>query len=883
MTTITLLIFDAESTVSRSIVEVLEDWSACGWVERIAFLSIQEIDRRGLAIGQIIVRVPAQMESSGGFKRLSRIAEGINIRLLALDPVGSDQTWVTRRQILHHACKLVYDQFVEPRRVGAIDLMVPWHGGHWDPGMMAWPGWDVLIASPQESSTPQESGFDLFIDPEDPAEVMTLAAHAAAFTATASALWTGIEGAPFDHTQEQDDIRLGRSFHVRLDATEKGEVLRASFMSHSSQRNPEAILIDSTPQITGRVGELAGLITLAPEPKFPPMPGKQTINWRTAIKLFFRFMLGALISAPKDIAESITYKVKSLSAQVLTSAIYGQGSSMQIEVGGITAQNQDPGSHTSDESLGGALEKLATMGLPIPDPQPATVQAPFWGGVFQTAFAFVSGASQASARALEEEGATRYLPLERVIPMHMIWSAQDGVTLANGASECPLYDPIECQRALHGLNEIAQEDNTVDRLDISRNAQSLESATRPWESSLFGEVGLMLARQIDRHQARIKSLIDSAPQDVVRKDEETARIGRSLASFSRLVTTSSILIAATFGILSLKGFPFLSPWLWAPVLFTSWFMMLLVRWVSVQKKIYEVIHRAEKADYAATRLALELPVRIENLRRFHRLYDQYLVWVRLAGVFLREPFGRQKDSAHQIPVLRGSVPQTVQTGSFIANDRTDAIRTASRFASTKKQIQSLWETFVHESFEQLKVDLDFRAVEPEDVFTLPATKGAGGVFQQWLQVAESIDRGLSALPDELAGRLDRTHLADTVQKLDKGDRSDFDALFVARTNKGQYEDLQDSASWANPADFSRQAFSTQGLNEGLIRPDPEVRSSSNAQDALESGFGLGHVSSILITSRNLSFSDLDLKRPDSHRGDVDSDDTGDEASYISIF
>lgn len=887
MATHTLLIFDAESAVSRGIVDVLEDWSACGWVERVSFLSIQEIDRRDLAVGQNMVRVPAQMDSPSRFRPLAKVAEGIDIRILALDPVGTDATWVNRREKLHLACKLVFDQFVEPRRVGAIDLIVPWHGGHWDPRMMAWPGWDVLIASPQESSTPQESGFDLFVDPDDAAQIMSLAAHAAAFAATASALWTGIEGAPFDHTHEQDDIRLGRSFHVRLDASEKGDVLRGAFMSHGSLRSPEAILIESTPQIAGRVKELAGLVALAPEPKYPSPPGKQTINWRTAVKLFLSYMLGALIRAPKNIADAVTYKVRMLSAQVLTSAIYGQGSGMQIEVGGVTVPHADPTSVTSEESLGGALEQLSAMGLPIPDPQPATVQAPFWNGVFETAFAFVTGTSQASTRVLEEEGTARYLLIDRVVPQQMVWRAQDGMTLVNGASECPLYDPMECQRALQGLREISEQEDSIDRLDINRNAQSLESATKAWNSSYFGEIGLTLARAIDRHQARIKSLVDSAPQGVARNDDETERIGRSLASFSRLLTTSCLLIAATFGILNFAGFPFVSPMLWAPVVFVTWFMMLLVRWVSVQKKIYELIHRAEKADYSATRLALELPVRIENLRRFHRLYDQYLVWVRLAAVFLREPFGRQEESVHQIPVLQGNVPEAVQTGSFAAHDRTDAIRTASKFSSAKKQLHGLWETFVHESFEQLKTDLDFRAVEPEDVFTLPATKGTGGVFQQWLQMAESVEGDSTHMPQDLASRLDRKHLAATVHRLDKSERSDFDALFVARTNKGTYEDLQDAAARSNPADFSRLAFSTRGLTNGFIQPDPDVRASSNAQDALESGFGLGHVSSILVISRNLSFSDLELKRSESHRllrdGEVSSDDSGDDATFVSMF
>ncbi len=863
MSVLTLVVHDPLDPVSQLTVGLLADWSAAGWLEGYALLSVAEIHRRGEALGQNLVVVPPSPSAPQQVVALSRLVEGRPVRVVVLDPIGWDATWLDARTQRHLAGKLLFDRL--PRRVGAMDVLITWHGGHWDPTLPAWPGWDTLIAAPQEGESPANAGFDLHCRPDDPARIQEVAAHAAAFTATVAALWVGVGATPWDHTHTRDDVLMARAFHVRLDGSEVLDLVWDAALSPAALRAPGTVPASRSAAFAGRIQDLRDRLSLEPPPRVARASEAEEVGALAAITMFFSFLWRALVMAPSELSKVLMHRGKSTAAGRLTNAIFGQASSKRVTVAGIPARS---GSRealrwatASEESIEHILDQLRRLDLELAPTSPPSGQESFWRATIDTVLALASGERQRGIEPVVDEGVPRWYPIDQLAPSRVqTWRPVNGITLATVTDELAVNDLRRCDDALAELGELSRVEG-LGSDDVERNRRDLQRAAQHWRASFLGSVGEMLVGEINQFRDRVQERMDQLSQASAPPTREAEDLAGELSHFTKVATLVALGVGAVLGLLDWIDVLPWSAWWWVPTLVLVWFLTLVGKYLSVQRRVFQLIHRARDEESLVARLEREIPVLIENLHRLHRVYSQYLAWSRLLPVFLNEPFGRARSTAPRVTRLVGNVPPSVTFGRYEPRDREAARDEVSSLAwSRRTTVGRAWSDFLGESFAVLAKRPEFLAQVPEDVCALEDVR-----LQLWLAAISEPDEFGLRLATPVAEGLILRHTADLIERsghasLDALIRGAFDVVSV----EGRV--LPDvGRSGQPPADFSTSAFSLRGLGRELTRAEEDLAARmAGSGDLLDPRHVLDEVTSILISTRPLTMADVDLKQD---RGD----------------
>ena len=856
MEPLTVVVHDSDDPFSAGTVQLLSDWSAAGWLGEFALVSVSEVLARGAALAQDRVVLPPTPGRPPVVRQLGRILDGRPLRIAVLDPVGSDASWVVARERRHEAGRLLYDR--SSSRVGALDLVIGWHGGHWDPALSTWPGWDTLIAAPQEAYSPAERGLDLHCDPEDPEQVLAVAAHAAAFVATVAALWVGVERSTWDHSDGTDDVRMARAFHIRLDGRPVRELLRDAALSPTSVRAPDAIAAAGTGDFPGLVNGLSKRLVLEPRPPAPAAVPAQRVGARRAIGMLFSFLWQSLLMAPRELSQTILGRMRSRSASRLTNMIFGLDSSKQVTVAGMGAGENTAAAvrlaSSSEERLSEILAEMRRLDPSIAPSAVGSSQEVFWRATVDTVLALVGGERRNEVLPVTDEGVVRFFTAEQVAPASTLtWRPDDGVAPPGVSGEVPVHDVLACDDALLELGSLGALDGHW-RDEVERNRRDLSRVSQQWRSSFLGQVGLMLSGEMRRYRGLLSERLDQLRAMEEPPNDEAEDLAARLVRFSRITTLVAVAIGALIAVLDATNVVDWKVWAWLPLLILSWLTSLVIGYLGVQHQIFKLVHSAQEQESRTRGIEREIPTLIENLRRLRRTYDQYLVWARILPAFLHEPFGRATEHPSQVSRMAGQVPPCVISGRYQVRDPRAATQQLSALVrDVRTTSASAWGGFLTSVFERLADERpEFQNLVKEDVYGLEDQR-----LSSVLDVAIRTEADGDVLADELAEQLARTQSRAVLERSDPARvRAVIDECFVVRSVEGRT--ISGPGTLTEFAPFRAEAFSLAGLDHELTVPDPTLTRRVDSGPAGVEGV-LDEVASLLVATRPLAPADLALR------------------------
>lgn len=876
MTTTTLIIFDHEDPIAAEVAAVLSDWSASGWVSSFAFVSVAEVLMRGPDSANVVTTRPPTATSAARTQRIIDIMDDPDVRLVMLDPVGSSIEWVTARERLHSAAHRLTEALKQ--RLGAIDLLIAWHGGAWTDDLRAWPGWDTLVAAPETAPTITNPGLPIFSDTTDPAAVADLAAHAAAFAASVVGLWTGANTSPFDDTDLTDDIRLGRSNHRRMDASAIADRVREAVLNIRTLRDPKALATSSSEELDRRVRELRGMINLAEPPKMPARPKQTEISLGKLLKMFFSFMFTAMLRAPGDAVKGLVHRTKAGVAATMQRSLLGAESGLILNVGGVTAEDGGQQALHREEGLERVAQAVSQLpGVTMPGGGAAVSQRHFWSSTFDNAFALLSGSRQASADFFLFDGEPRYFPPERIAPrLPRPWLPSGGILVGIPREGIEANDVVAVRFTQRELAKRSDDEQSGWRSGADGNARTLAAFAAPWAESFAGRLGGMITDGLEHHEKQLRDLLDSA-KVAARSDTSSAEeVAKKLGFFARIATLVMLLLLVLAVVLYVTVLPGLSLLLVIPVIVVVWLIAMFARFWQSSKLLFQLQHRAQAADYEYDRLLALLPVAVENTRRMARLYSQYLLWSRALSGFLTSPFGRAVDREEEFLGMVGAMPKTVSCGVYEVADDGAAHSAAGRISlTTGYSIAALWQDFVRLGRHQLiERQPHFEAIQVEDIFTQSETS-RDSYLANWLGAATSHDADGVLVSNPVAAAVDAEQMSRLVSAVKEQDMANLRAAHtVKKVGDGGPASARRISTEDWPAEFHTDAFSHKGIRRGSRAIDIVQATSSDAVKRRGTRHWFDEVDTVVALSPNIMLDSLQLLTRQSGENVVDGPDGG---------
>ena len=858
-----LLILDSRDPISVRVLDILSDWYASGWLSHFSSISTSEIESKGPNVASALVREAASRTRPPNTKRVLDIRDSDEIRLIVLDVMGESPDWLQRREELHSAAQLLNQAL--PHRTAAVDVLVPYFGARWE-DIPSWPSWDTVICAPEQSNSLEQPGLPLFASRSNEQELDELAAHAGAFVASATGLWTGMGQGYFDETDHIDDIRAGRSVHRRVDASAMADQLRDLSFRSEMIRSAEASSALSMAVLSERAEALRPLINTVSSPEPKPGPTVQKIGVWAAIKMFVSFMFSALVRAPVDVARSMTYRVKAGAATTLQNVIFGTESNKVILVGGVAASTPGEDIRATEEKLADLDAKLRSVpGLVIPETAIGASQRSFWQACFDNAFALVSGTRQGRGEVCIQEGLPRYFPVDQVAPVVGNWRPEGELVSGIPVAGIELSD-VRAVRSARAVLEASQQAEYGWQGRADDHLVTLRDAASPWLSSFMGQVGLMISSGLGSYEQRVADLL-AALQAVSQVDTDEAEdLIKGLRRFTGIAAAGVAGVVAVAWLLHLVLVPGVPALLITGVASIGLVVAVLVKSATTKQKLFQLQHRRQQEhEYRLNQVVVELPVAVENARRLARLYAQYRVWGPVLSAFLSAPFGVAQGRAAQFPGMTGAVPKSVSCGVYADAAIDDSARVAAGIAEGMRlPVAQLWAEFArlsHEVF--VSVRPQFQRVPADDLFGQSDTQ-PDAFLLQWAGATldpASEEPKLSGVVSADMDRCQMQRLLDTVPE---------DALAdLRRTYRiGQVgaggQPPADRFSSVRPARFDTSFLSLEGIKEEVGEVAVfEVFPSASSRHDLPTRNWLDEVDTALILTKRTKISAFTL------RNDVD--------------
>lgn len=858
--TVALVIHDRASPVSAAVLEVLADWAAAGWVDEHVVLDLAEAESRGNDIaGMRVMVVPSGGAEAATSQPLSDQLDHRRVRLVVVDPLGCDDSWDGSRDRLTRVAGRLY-QALMGKRSGALDIVIPWQGTSWPASLERWHGWDTIVVAPETSTNVAEEGLPLHVDVTDPGQARGLGAHAAGFIATIGGLWSGLPESPFDDTPQSDDLRMGRSFYRRMDAAAVAERLRSHVLDIKCARGPDARSSDAQAPIVTVVDKLKGEIEVLPAPSAPTAPPPKSISVLEAIKEFFRYMFGALVKSPRELAQGWSYRAKRSTAERMQRMIYGADSQRVISVGGVAADGLPPSLPERDQRLAALRGRLPALDDGLSGSS-AAGQRRFWGLCFDTAWTLASGTQHGPVPPVMDAGFAQYYAPHLVAPaLPKPWTPDGGLAIDGLAAEVPIHDVRAVRHAAHLLSHASADPTYGSRPAAERNAKALQDVAAGWASSFFGRIGTMVANGIDHFDASIDRALARLAELAQPDSDEADRIANRLSRFSRWFTVAVAVVSVALTVLTVLGLVVVPLAFVLPILGIGYLVVMFTRFWTLQRQIFQLRNKARLAESDSDRLLRELPVLIENSHRMRQLYRQYLVWSQAASAFLTEPFGRPSAGEFEQRGMVGHLPKSVACGVYRVADEPAAQSLCAQVAlGLRQSLSSLWDTFVEEGLRKLVMTKpQFQRIKAEDIFGEFETT-ADGALRSWLDESVSSATEGPRVAPAVAAALD-------VRQMDRLVTGISDQQLRALLAVHEVELIGDGAR-ALPtrlslegrlAPFHRDAFTADGMRNREVDRSASVQLRSAVMRGRDTRHWFDEVDALLVLTGQLMIHDLSL-------------------------
>lgn len=722
-----LTVFLAPATGADEMLGVLADYSAAGLVE--GFVWVNAGDLVGPATPATLVRdgrsetvVLQQVLTAERYDR-TRVAVLVptDLPIEARVPLAAQQT---------------VEQVVRSSTVGGRVtllrlLLTSNRGGPAEPSdTTVLEGWHNLLVAPEDSADPGLGAVPWGPLPEP----LDLALRSAPVIAAVTGLWAGCAHTPFDTLEilPGQTVRAVRAFYRSLDTADVESRLRAQLFDPEGRLplprggQVPVLYIEDVPSAARSMAQalwtkhrdvLRGSRVAAGDAE------TQAISIWSALKMFLRFMGGALRTAPSAWLSAVKGSVTSALASTVQGTVFGgKGSAFAVVTANDTNSWQDIG--RSADSMSAALG-----GAPAGH-QAQQDLSPLWADFVNGALTLADGGRRTGG--LE--------PIQVGSGIGVLANAADVVpSRADGFRAIPTS-----LAAVVGVTE-------VEPADVLGAAELRERLQQCYSDPTAGVEARTAAGDLDRwqHQAtrsyawqsaailvdflgRARNEVGQLVENIRRATAETPDDERLKARQQAIGTILATLTWATLvTLVLLVGFALFGVWGWKFALITGAVLIVLYIVVSltlflvVQRDLFALMNLRKSQQEQLNSMQANLRTALADVSRLSTAYGQLLSWCRALGPVLRAPFGPAPAGRAATAPIAAGLPRCAQVGVADppAEQAGDAAHAVQRRLYALGWLSQPWQEMVRAAAAQLRED-------PEMLYRMPGIGSTSGL-DQW--------------------------------------------------------------------------------------------------------------------------------------------------------
>lgn len=647
----------------RPVLDALVDLSAAGALDPFTWIEAPSAPERAADRED-----PRAVQVEDGTVRATTFSTAVNVRglrklrMVVVVPVGHEA-----QDALESSAENFYQNLDIPGGAERyhVRVLVPWTAEPL-PAQLGRAGWYDVMLSPESTAEPEFSAVPWWNHPE------TIPGSAASGIAVQAGLLKGLESAPFDdHGADiSADVSMVRTFIRRIDATEVESALRTRVLAMGetvpSPTRAGGSSVPPFPAPAAQVQETSAAWTRRHEPAVrrpgPQVPASSsgTIGVLAALRLFFSFLLRAVLGAPEAWLRRTLHTAQSGLAAGATRMIFGKDSPVEVIVGGVGAD----GSTASWRSIQDAARAV--------DLGPGTEEARrgqparrdfslLWTDLLAGSRSLLDGSS---CPELHLDGAVGYVPQRSLVAPGLdtggTFTISEPVGALSSVREVRAWDHLEIAR-VRGILERSAVENDPRAAGARRQLAELESWRAATERSFVPSIGRTIAGWFDatrREIAAYRHELDSLLQPEV--DEQLSRTQHRLAWLLRGLFAGMLIVLVVLGVLGAKeviglvavGFSM-------AVCVLLWLLVSFAVFALLQREVFRLLHLQRERDQRVPVLMERLRMAVEDLDSLGEAYSQFDQWALLLTSFLAEPLGGT-DTAASTTRRAAELPKALQ-------------------------------------------------------------------------------------------------------------------------------------------------------------------------------------------------------------------------------
>lgn len=550
-----------------------------------------------------------------------------------------------------------------------VRVLVPWSPEPVE-AVVGHPGWSNVMLSPEPTSDPAFPATAWWLTPEQ------IPAAAAVGIAVQAGIAGSVEQAPTDQdsTASGSSVRVVRTFVRHVDASAVEQTLRHQVMS-VGQTLPQPVRPEAggghvypfhDPH--GRVVAMANewfsrhYYSLRRQSAAVPVVEQEQVGALQALRLFFSFMVKAVLGAPGAWLRSQIRGVKATVAAKVEGFVFGAGSAVSVVVGGVDASGRTAGWR---ELAAAAREASSTMPTEMPQlgvPRPRSFAA-LWQDLVNGCQALADGSGYAELKIIPNEGYIRdrdILAPARDAGGSYVFAVPVGPFPAGTQLRC--WDQMEIRRVMGELAALSQAGGP-DAAEAARVWGEIQRWQQEGSYRLLPLIGSYLTQVFDQTRADLNGYYEQL-RALVAEDETEALETRQrrIARIMRiLLGIFVIVLLISLGLAALGEITWLIAGIVAGVAFVSWIVSSIWTFVVQQRGVFRLLHLARTRETLVPVLSANLRLAIEDLSAQGEAYAQFDRWASVLTSFMSDPLGEQdtqrttEDHAASLPAAFQSV------------------------------------------------------------------------------------------------------------------------------------------------------------------------------------------------------------------------------------
>ncbi|MEE2852533.1 MAG: hypothetical protein VX424_07775 [Actinomycetota bacterium] len=592
-------------------------------------------------------------------------------------------------------------------------------------------GWHNLLIAPEDSPAPGLGAVPW----GHLAEPLDLAQRAAPVVAAVAGLWADVQQTPFDSVEilPGQTLRAVRAFYRSLDTAEVERRLRARLfdpagrlpLPHGGQ--VPVLYVEDVAAATQAMAR--ALWTKHRDVLRGPRLGAddvatQAISIWAALKMFLRFMGGALRNAPSAWLSAVKGSVSAVLASTVQGTVFGgRESAFSVVTSSQLADWQDLGrsADTLNAAIGGTAGngQLAQQDL-----------SPLW-------IDFVNGALTLADGGRRAKGLD---PIQVGAGVGVLASAADVVP-----SRADRFRAIPTSlAAVIGVSDLEPAD-VLGAADLRQRlqraysdpaagveARGVSTELERWQQHASKSYAWQAGSILTDFLGRARTEVAQIAEQIQRAASEISIDERVRARQQAIGTILATMTWATMGVLVvLVGLAAVGFTGWKYTLITGGILLGLYIVVSLtlflfaQRDMFTLMNLRKSQQNQLEMMQANLQTALQDVSRLSTAYGQYLSWCRVLGPVLRAPFGPAPAGRSPAPLISDGLPRCAQVGVADpgAERADDAAHAIQRRLYALGWLTKPWQDMVAHAAGRLRE-------EPEMLYRMPGFKTASGL-DQW--------------------------------------------------------------------------------------------------------------------------------------------------------